>query len=542
MAPEPLPSNLKGLVLMPPLTSSVWLALALFSIESLTEPAKADVLSHEGFISRGSQNTPSRARNPAAVIARDTIEKSKNSVFGTFSGYSDGFENAPSGASQFPNALDRYRRRPPWKVAGIDFHVGVLGGSALKDVTTEALPSGVSYDPTTHIVSVTSANATLDGWDFSKWNGAQLLIKAHNVTIRNCLFKVGSNVGALGKAVIADSSAGDITFLNNEFDGGDLPVTPQQGTTIEIANVGTVRFQYNFFHDSGGDMIAFTGGPQINIIQYNLFYRIGVNTGHADAHQWYNSQVTSGDIGFNTYYYNMTSRVAGNGTDAVLSEGPTATMSNVAVHNETVLETVSGNSNWTLGFYAALGGVADHIAFHDIYIDPTGSLGFTGMWMEAAGKYGTNLAHPFAMANIVNMKSGATYKSYPRASSWWVVPDSSGYTPNFSDIYAVTAFPSSGVARAGDIVKIVLEMDAPYSVRGAPRLILNTGNFATFSSGSGTTRLVFAYKVEARDRARSSLAVTGFSRNGATITDGVGNKASFNALVQTFSGLAVLAP
>jgi hypothetical protein len=522
-------------------TSLASLAAGLFCAAGVAEPARVGIQGHDGPVSRGAPGESTGAHSLDAIISQGKIEKNANSVLGNSSGYGDGFENAPSGASQFPRALDHYKTRPPWRVAGIDYHVGIPDGVALKDPTVERLPVGVSYDSGAHTITIGSSNVTLDGWDFSKENGVQLLIKANNATIRNCLFKVGSNMGVLGVAVIADSSAGDIAFLNDEFDGSDIPVTVQLGTMLQIANVGTVSFKYNFFHDSGGDMIDFTGGPQVDIIQYNLFYRIGVNTGHADAHQWYNSQVTRGDIGFNTHYHDSKNRLGGNGTDAVLSEGPVATMSNVVVHNETVLETVPGNSNWTLGFYAALGGVADHVSFHDIYIDPTGSMNFTGMWMEAAGKYGANLAHPFAMANIVNMVNGVAYTSYPRNASWRVVPDGSGYTPFFNDVYAVTAYPSSGVLHVGDTVEIVLEMDARYSVAGAPRLLLNTGNFATFSTGSKTSELVFSYKVEASDRARPSLAVTGFSANGAIIADQVGNTASFNGLDQIFGRLTVRA-
>src|SRR5712671_4610896 len=102
----------------------------------------------------------------------------------------DGSLNAPVGSPQYPNLLDassatnglgrNLATRPPWKVAGVDYHVGIdrnlyPTNANLKDPTAGGLPSGVSFAGTTVTVTSTSP-VTLDGWDFGVSNGLQIFI------------------------------------------------------------------------------------------------------------------------------------------------------------------------------------------------------------------------------------------------------------------------------------------------------------------------------------------------------------------------------
>ena len=65
----------------------------------------------------------------------------------------DGSANAPVGSPQLPNLLDSYgASRPAWGVAGVDYHVGVPQGLALKDPTTISM-AGVSVDATNSRIS-----------------------------------------------------------------------------------------------------------------------------------------------------------------------------------------------------------------------------------------------------------------------------------------------------------------------------------------------------------------------------------------------------
>ena len=60
---------------------------------------------------------------------------------------------------------------------------------------------------------------------------------------------------------------------------------------------------------------------------------------------------------------------------------------------------------------------------------------------------------------------------------------------------------------------------------GTPNLVLNDGGTATYSSGSGSTALVFSHTVQAGQNV-ADLAVTSLSLNGATVKDTAGNLAN----------------
>src|ERR1700692_3502627 len=52
---------------------------------------------------------------------------------GTYDGCGDGSYHAPNASIQHPALLDGYAVRPPWMVAGVDYAVGFMSTSALRD-------------------------------------------------------------------------------------------------------------------------------------------------------------------------------------------------------------------------------------------------------------------------------------------------------------------------------------------------------------------------------------------------------------------------
>ena len=132
--------------------------------------------------------------------------------------YKDGCSDAAAGLTLFPNTLDSYKSAPPWNVAGVHFAVGVAI-TGVKGPYLVPPPTGCVLGDT----SLTCAGTlTLDGYDFSLHGGTTLVVTGGNVTVRNCLFIVGPNQGALGK-IVDVSGAADATFINNEFDGANIP-------------------------------------------------------------------------------------------------------------------------------------------------------------------------------------------------------------------------------------------------------------------------------------------------------------------------------
>ena len=87
----------------------------------------------------------------------------------------------------------------------------------------------------------------------------------------------------------------------------------------------------------------------------------------------------------------------------------------------------------------------------------------------------------------------------------------------------------SGNLNAGDAVTLTVTFSEAVSVSsGTPSLVLNDGGTATYSSGSGSTTLVFGHTVQAGQNV-ADLAVTSLSLNGATLKDAAGNVANTTA-------------
>jgi len=436
--------------------------------------------------------------------------------------------------------LDGYPAPPPWNVAGVHYAVGIPRNIVLKDPTAADLPVGCSLTGTT---VTCSGPVTLEGYDFSLHGGTTLSISSGDVMVRDCLFVVGPNQGALGK-IVDVSGETNVRFLHNDFDGANIAVTPQRGQTINATNAGEIIFKYNYFHDSGGDMIDFGGGPQVNVVQYNLFKDIGLNTAHSDTLQWCGSVVHDSDISFNTVVQTV-SGLSGMGLMVPNSECPGARMSNILVHNNTLISKT--RDNFAVGtdvMQDAGPAVADHVAVFDNYVDPTGIMSFTGSPWFPTGFYGATLPRPSALHSLIDMRSGSPIpgptKSKPVSVSpyYYVYPDAAGYTPGLSDLYFISVSPASGVVSVGQTITFVLDMDEPWEVIGKPKLSLSSGGMAEYSGGSGTTKLTFTYRVKAGEHA-TDLAITAIDLDGGTIKDAVGNSANIRGGVATFHGLDV---
>ncbi|MBB4369391.1 hypothetical protein GGD63_002179 [Bradyrhizobium sp. cir1] len=87
---------------------------------------------------------------------------------------------------------------------------------------------------------------------------------------------------------------------------------------------------------------------------------------------------------------------------------------------------------------------------------------------------------------------------------------------------------------AGDVVSVTVSFNESVTVTGTPQLALNIGGTpvqAGYTSGSGTTQLVFTYTIQAgqNDANGISLDANALSLNGGTITDAAGNAAVLTA-------------
>jgi len=231
--------------------------------------------------------------------------------------YQDGSNNASAGAPQLPNLLSGYAVRPPWKVAGVDYAVGVPSGSGLKDWESISQP-GVSVNAATHTVYVTGNNVTLNGVDFSLHGGSQLVIEgANNTTISNCNVVYGSALTSSNFLINAVSGS-NITIEHCTIDGNGAVQTASSDQSSLISTgsrfTGTVTLTYNRLQNFIQHVLEYNGGTTL-VYEYNLIYNGGNGpTGpHLNYLQWGSGTFGTATVEYNTTYQPTNPHAGGQG-------------------------------------------------------------------------------------------------------------------------------------------------------------------------------------------------------------------------------------
>ena len=408
--------------------------------------------------------------------------------------------------------LSAFAVRPPWEVAGVDYAVGVPSGTVLKDPSTIVM-TGVSVNTSTHVVTVSGNNITLDGYNFSLSGGWQVLIAGTGDTIKDSYFKIGANNQ---EPITATSSGLGSALINCELDGSN--VDPGSGSLI--SNIDTV--EYCYLHNAGGDVIDY-GNPEV--IEYNLIADTGTYPNqHSD---WI--QLGSGPwnvtIDFNTWYQDGSTA---NGIEATQGIGITGFGAGQdfagQVNNNTIVYLPGATSSYMISVASQYVTKPQGVTVLNNYMAN----------LQAPGNgvfFYTNPANPLVTySDNVDMANGD-----------YVLPNDALVAP--VRVTGVVASPSSGIESPGNTITLKVNLSGAVTVSGGtPTLSLNDGGTATYVSGSGTSALTFSYTVSSSDSAVSALAITAVNLpNGANIYDAVGNAPNLAGALVTFSGLQVAA-
>ena len=127
----------------------------------------------------------------------------------------DGYANAPRAPIQRPILLAGYTARAPWKVAGVDYAVGIPAGTVLTDWQNLKGP-GISM--VGNMVRIDNTNGVhISNVDFSLHGGANLYINNSNDTVvTNCKFQSYTTADIIQ---FAGSSSG-LTVNYSDITGG----------------------------------------------------------------------------------------------------------------------------------------------------------------------------------------------------------------------------------------------------------------------------------------------------------------------------------
>jgi hypothetical protein len=312
-----------------------------------------------------------------------SVENSRNGELTGKGGGPESAENKVDGActAQHPSLLQKYRKRPPWPVAGVDHCVGRDTNTVLKDPALISVP-GVTVDATNHLVIVNGNDVALDGYDFSLDGGWQVRVQAANAKIVNSNFVVGSN-NLLPIVGTAEASNLDVAHCTIDGAGHD---PPPWGTLFAYSGSG-FTIEYSWLKNSGGDMIQQIGGAGTIVVEHNLIQDGGMSPGsHGDYTQLEGGPFTVA-INYNTTVQN------GGTTQGLMTEY----VAEGEIGHNTMVGTVS--------YFVSvdLSSIRTTFSVHDNYFDPQG-YGFA----YPSSKTGTpNDRSPKSIfTNNVNMRTG----------------------------------------------------------------------------------------------------------------------------------------
>lgn len=280
----------------------------------------------------------------------------------------DGRVGAPSGTPQYStgfnglNGATPLAFRPPWKVAGIDYYVGIdrslypTNGS-LKDPSTISSSLMVASGSAPILLTTQADNITLDGYDFTLGGTHKLNIQNTGFTVTNSKFQ----------DLCFDASVGGFLVKNCEIDGLKTSGETSFGCLFFIRGVpGT--FRYCWMYNPEVDFID-QATADLDV-KYCLFDTLGwAATGHQDAIQFAGAGTANNIIiQFNTYIHtSITADAPSSFIDLETQNDAGATMNDPVVAYNTAIFNMPGQtvSASTMYRISQTTGRINRALFHD---------------------------------------------------------------------------------------------------------------------------------------------------------------------------------
>jgi hypothetical protein len=437
------------------------------------------------------------------------------------------------------------------------------GGTPILTLETGSSDATASYNSGTgtadlifrYTVSSGNTSSDLDYTNTSALttNGGTIRDKAGNDA--TLTLATPGQAGSLGynKNFVIDGVAPTISSINPPNDGSykegsilDFTVNYSEAVTV----TGTPTLSLN------------VGGTAVNA-SYNsgsgstsLVFRYTVLNGHNDS---------DGIALTSPVVLNGGTMQDANGNDASLTFSPPVTSG--IIIDDTAPTVSSVSSTQTDGYYKAGDVIPITVTFDEtVYVTGTpqitletgttdatvdytsgsGSTVLTFNYTVASGQTSSDLDYSTTTSLALN---GGTIKDLAGNSAVLTLPgvgQTGSLSYNKSLIVDTTAPTVSSVSssspdatyKIGDVIPIKVTFDETVIVTGSPQLVINTGSVntgITYSSGSGTTDLIFNYTVS-EGHSSSDLAYVSTSALSGTIKDAAGNSADLTLPTPGASG------
>lgn len=289
-----------------------------------------------------------------------------------------------------------YAVRPPWRVAGVDYAVGIPSASfPLKQVGVDSLPSGAS-DAGGGVIAVnmSAADVTFNGWDLSGRiiAGDVNPANGHKLTVKNTLFAITNNGGS-GVGIISEQGANIVVEVDCcEFRGNSSTYTSSSwGTGVNLLETSSSSLLMTYCSFIDWPSAPARSSSYGNVVQKYNYVEFNVHpTDHAELCALQSPDTTNPisifRSSYNTVFTSALSTningVTGNLTIFVF---PGAIINQVQNNNNTLISNLhNGNAGeYTAAFLGVIsgpvappGGVIKQMTWDSNYGDPTGSFTF----------------------------------------------------------------------------------------------------------------------------------------------------------------------
>jgi hypothetical protein len=405
--------------------------------------------------------------------------------------YDDGSTNAPAGVSaQHPTLFTGYATRPTWKVAGVDYGVGIPAGTVLKDPSVQTnLPSCAAADTTNHIVRIQANNCTLDGYDFSLHGGWGVYIQSPNAGSR--ILHSNFLVNSTSPIPVSAESGTSNTYVGyNTIDDNGINGNVSFGETLSIYNGATV--EYNWIKNAPQHFLS-VGNGGVVVYRYNLLEEGAMSPGaHLNFIQYGGGNFTNNQVIFNTMLQHK--QVAG-GEGVQMYTNTTGTITNGEVGNNTIIAyPTSDPNNPSMSYILHLGSNGQYAGSysgtaHDNYMADAGNGAFGFIYGGLTG---------FTYANNIDLVTNKLINSDNSESPITIGPKTyyvDSVNGNDTNAGTSTALPWKTLAKVYNSHTSFLPGDSILLMRGDTWT--ETFNIANQSGAVGSPIIYGAYGIGA---------------------------------------------
>jgi hypothetical protein len=299
---------------------------------------------------------------------------------------------------QHPTLLASYAKRPLWKVAGVDYAVGVPSMATLTDwqllsgpgitVIATNVPPYVRVDNTSNVV--------ISGVDFSLHGGADIRFNnSPNPTVTNSKFGGPNLTKNMAAVIYADFGSPGLTVSYNTIDGGGAG---SGSTLVGAAGAGVTTLTYNWLKNFPQHVLEMlvNNSPYALTYKYNLIEKGGSTVGAHMNFLQFGGNVNSVfvDVENNTVY--QTWQATG-GEGFQFGSYGTGLVKNVTFAYNVMIAVATPANPKSISVMIHANGIENSGNAHDNYADLTGAY----FWLYYGSFTGWNVR------NNYNMTTGA---------------------------------------------------------------------------------------------------------------------------------------